>query len=151
MSSRVTRQRGNEATRLHRLLAGATLLGLCASMASLAGCESTRIAIATQARANDVQQTIFDQQQEALRIYQFRALAATLNLPPEQTAVLNAAWNERNTLNWWAVQFERSKSLRLVGVDTKLWASESILELIGKQIEQKTDRAWPTSQPTGKP
>ncbi|HQL54411.1 MAG TPA: hypothetical protein PLQ87_06870 [Phycisphaerae bacterium] len=121
---------------------------LIVTLAPLLGCEATRVALETQQRANDIQQTIFDQQQEALRIYQFRTLAARLALKPAQQQDLNAAWNERDVLEFWAVMHERSKALRLVGVDARLWASEPIVALLGKQIRTTFQRASAaTSQP----
>lgn len=112
----------------------------------LAGCtaESTRFAIQTQRRADAVQQTVFERQHEGLVLLLFRDVAARLErckTAEERLAALNAAWNERDLIEFWAVQHERSRGLRLIGVDAKLSSEQSIVDLLIRSIEAKADRA----------
>lgn len=125
------------------------ILGL-ASVAVLAGCsaESTRVAIESQQRANQVQEAVFDRQHDGLVTLLYRDLAQKLNataredatLNEEQRSVLNAAWNERDLVEFWRVQYERSKALRLVGVDAKLYGDQAVVDLLIKSLNAKIER-----------
>lgn len=119
-------------------------LGLLALPACTA--ESTRLALQTQRRADDVQQALFERQQDGLRALLFRDLQRRLEqngapLAPAQLAALNSAWNERDLLEFWAVQQERARALRLVGVDAKLFGDQSIVDLLVKSVAARADRA----------
>lgn len=50
-------------------------------------------------------------------------------------------WNDRDLIEFWAIQHERAAALRLVGVDAKLYAGQSSVDLLIKQIEARADRA----------
>ncbi len=120
---------------------------LLALLTAAGGCtaESTRIALAAQRRADEVQQALFDRQQAGLRAMLFRdtlARMATDDAPltPQQRTTLNAAWNERDLLEFWAVQFERSKALRMIGVDAKLFADQSPVDLLTKALDARLRR-----------
>jgi hypothetical protein len=121
--------------------------GLWIGMASLAGgctSESTRLALENQRRANEVDQAIFERQSDGLKVLLFRDARerlANAPSPEERDAVLNAVWNERDLIEFWAVQHERAGALRLIGVDAKLYADQSAIDLLLKQIEAKGDRA----------
>lgn len=111
------------------------------------GCtaESTRVALETQRRADDVQQAVFDRQHEALRTLLYRDLVQRLAagdtpLTAEQRAALNAAWNDRDLVEFWSLQFERARALRVVGVDAKLYADQSVIDLLWKTIAARADR-----------
>lgn len=124
-----------------------TLIGLAAAALLLGGCtaESTRLALQSQQRADDVQQHIFDSQQQALRTFLFGDLvgkltAADAPLDAAQQAVLNGAWNERDLLEFWAVQNERAKALRRIGVDAKLFGDQAIIDLLLKAVETRAKR-----------
>ncbi len=119
------------------LIVGSTACG-CTS-------ESLRVALEAQQRADSVQQTVFDRQHEGLRILLFRDLLRRLDergasLNAEQVAAVNAAWNERDLVEFWAVQHERARSLRLAGVDAKLYSDQSILDLLWKSLSAKAER-----------
>jgi hypothetical protein len=108
--------------------------------------ESTRVAIETQRRADDVQQVVFDRQHEALCILLYRDLLRRLEpagsgWSPAQQEALNDIWNERDLIEFWAIQNERARALRLAGVDAKLFADQSIVDLLWKSIETRMDRA----------
>jgi len=127
--------------------AGAGLAGVVAALAALGGCtaESLRIALQAQQRADEVQQAVFEQQHEALRVLLYRDLRQRLtpngvSLTAEQQSVLNDAWNERDVLEFWAVQQERARALRLVGVDTRLYSDQSAVDLLCKALAAKADR-----------
>ncbi len=133
--------------RVARAQRGSACLILALSAGLLGGCtsESLRVALETQRRADDVQQAIFDRQHEGLRVLLYRDLTAQLaagegGLSAAQRAVVNRAWNERDLIEFWSVQFERSKALRLIGVDTKLYADQAIVDLLVKSLEAKADR-----------
>lgn len=133
-------RRGRRCAALAAGLAGAAIL--------LAACtaESTRLALQNQRRADDVQQALFERQRDGLRALLFRDLTRRLEVdaPPlsgEQRAALNEAWNERDLLEFWSIQQERARALRLVGVDAKLFADQSIVDLLIKSMEAKADRA----------
>ena len=121
---------------------------LCAvCMASLAGCtrESVRVALETQRRADTVQQTVFDRQHEALCILLYRDLLRRLEgtgLQPNdaQRAVINEVWNERDLIEFWALQHVRAKALRLLGVDAKLYSDQSVVDLLLKSIGARVAR-----------
>lgn len=111
------------------------------------GCtsESLRAALDAQQRADAVQQAVFDRQHEALRILLFRDLLAELAredgaLTAGQKSAVNRAWNDRDLFEFWAVQHERARALRMVGVDVKLYSDQSIVDLLYKQMTAKLDR-----------
>jgi hypothetical protein len=112
------------------------------------GCtaESLRKAIETQHRANEVEEKIFEEQHDALCILTFRDLANQLQvgataLSEPQKSILNRAWNERDTIEFWSVQHERAKALRAAGVDAKLYSDQSTVDLLLKSLEAKEKRA----------
>ncbi len=122
-------------------------IGICAAGLLLAGCtqESVRVALESQRRADQVQQTVFDRQHEGLRVLLYRDLVQRLEsagdeLNEAQRAALNEVWNERDLIEFWAVQHERAKALRLAGVDAKLFTDQSIVDLLWKSAEAKADR-----------
>src|SRR5262245_39117973 len=106
------------------------------SLALLAGCtaESTRIAIESQQRANAVDEAVFDNQHDSLLVLSYRDAVTNVekSAPPRdvddptsapialtlgQRSALNQAWNQRDLFEFWRVQHERAKALRLIGVD----------------------------------
>lgn len=121
---------------------------LCAlGVGALLGCtrESVRIAIETQRRADQVQQAVFDRQHETLRILLYRDLVSRLDgageeLSAAQRAVVNEVWNDRDLFEFWTVQQERARALRLVGVDAKLASDQAVVDLLIKSLERKVDR-----------
>jgi hypothetical protein len=121
------------------VLGAAALVGGCTR-------ESVRVAIETQRRADAVQQTVFERQHDALRILLYRDLVNRLEKPGAplsavQRAAVNKAWNDRDLVEFWAVQWERSKALRLIGVDAKLYSDQSIVDLLYKSLAAKAQRA----------
>jgi hypothetical protein len=111
------------------------------------GCtrESLRIAMAAQQRADEVSQAVFEQQQEALRVLLFRDLVARLAeagtpIGAAGQAALSAAWNERDLLEFWTVQHERARALRVVGVDAKLASDQAVVDLLLKDVLRRVDR-----------
>jgi len=123
------------------------MLGGLASCLIAGGCtsESTRVALESQRRADQVTQALFERQHDALRVLLYRdlttRLAAVGELSAAQREIVNEAWNERDLIEFWATQFERAKALRLVGVDAKLYAGQSIVDLLWKALSAKVDRA----------
>lgn len=114
---------------------------------SLAGCtrESLRVALAAQQRADQVQQAVFDRQHEALCILLYRDLErrleqAELPLSPEQRTALNEVWNDRDLVEFWRVQHERVRALRLIGVDAKLYSDQAVVDLLYKSLSAKLAR-----------
>jgi hypothetical protein len=111
------------------------------------GCSDPSLALALQAqqRANAVQAAVFERQHDGLRVLLFRDLVARLEatgraVDDNQRAVLNAVWNERDLIEFWARQQERAGALRLVGVDAKLYADQSAVDLLIKAAERKMDQ-----------
>lgn len=129
--------------------AGAGVLALAAAGALLAGgCsrESLRVALQAQQRADEIQQTVFERQHEALRVLLYRdllrRLAASGTTPTAaQREALHSVWNDRDLLEFWAVQHERAGALRLVGVDAKLAGDQSVVELLLKNVTARAARA----------
>jgi len=124
-----------------RLLAALGLLLTC-------GCasESTRLALDVQRRADEVQEAVFDRQHEALCVLLYRDLVGRLAeagpaLTPGQRAALNDVWNDRDLVEFWTIQHERAKALRVVGVDAKLASDQPVIDLLIKAIEARADRA----------
>jgi len=127
------------------------LVGLvvaCAGVVAVAGgCtrESLRAALESQRRADLVQQAVFDRQHEALCILLYRDLQRRLAetgtpLSDPQRAALNAVWNDRDLVEFWALQHERAAALRLAGVDAKLHADQSVVDLLWKSLAVKWSR-----------
>jgi hypothetical protein len=112
------------------------------------GCtrESVRVALTAQQRADQVQQAVFERQHEALCILLYRDLQRRLEqtgtpLAPAQRTALNEVWNERDLIEFWVVQHERAKALRLIGVDAKLYSDQSVVDLLYKSISAKIERS----------
>lgn len=163
-----SRQQGNEATRQEgakeeprasaraafRLLrrrriarAHSRVLGVALLAMAATGCsrESLQVALAAQQRADQVQQAVFDRQHDGLRVLLYRDLRRKLDqdgepLTDAQQETLNNAWNERDLVEFWMVQFERAKALRLIGVDAKLYSDQSVVDLLLKSLSAKTER-----------
>jgi hypothetical protein len=117
------------------------------AVAALGGCtrESVRVALDAQHRADQVQQAVFEQQDESLRILLFRDLVSRLEatgrpLSEADRAALNEIWNERDMVQFWAVQNERAAALRIAGVDAKLGSDQAIVDLLVKSIEARAKR-----------
>jgi hypothetical protein len=53
---------------------------------------------------------------------------------------LNEIWNERDMVQFWAVQNERAAALRIAGVDAKLGSDQAIVDLLVKSIEARAKR-----------
>jgi len=111
------------------------------------GCtrESTRLAIETQRRADEIQQAVFEQQHQALRVLLYRDLLRRLNeggreLSDAQQVAAGEVWNDRDLIEFWAVQNERARALRTVGVDAKLVGDQSVVDLLYKSIAARGDR-----------
>ena len=131
-----------------RTLARTAALLCLAGVAGLGACtrESTRVALETQRRADEVQQAVLDHQHEALCILLYRDLlrrleATGVELSSARRAALNDVWNERDLLEVWVVQSERARALRIIGVDAKLYGDQSIIDLLWKAIQARADRA----------
>jgi hypothetical protein len=122
------------------------LTALAAAAVAACGCtgESTRLALENQRRANEIDEAVFSRQHEALRVLLFRDGQRRLEAAgsaEQRGAELSAVWNERDLIEFWAIQHERAAALRLVGVDAKLYAGQSAVDLLIKQIEARADRA----------
>ena len=115
---------------------------------SAAGCtrESLRVALTAQQRADQVQQAVFERQHEALCFLLYRDLQRRLEqagtpLSPAQRSTLNEVWNDRDLIEFWTVQHERAKALRLIGVDAKLYSDQAVIDLLYKSLAAKVARA----------
>jgi hypothetical protein len=123
--------------------------GACAALAcGGAGCtrESIRVALEQQRRADEVQGAVQEQQHAALCVLLFRDTVQRLAargpaLSPEQTDVLNAAWNDRDLVEFWRLQQERAAALRIVGVDSVLYGQQAPLDLLWKNLRARQARA----------
>lgn len=127
--------------------AGCAAVGVVAWALLSAGCtgESVQVALASQRRADEVQRAAFDAQHAAVRVLLYRDLVSKLegedgSLSAAQKAALSEAWNERDAAEHWAVQFERASALRLIGVDAKLFADQSPVDLLIKSVKAKAER-----------
>ena len=123
-----------------------TLDTLCLGLSSGCASESTRLALDVQRRADEVQEAVFDRQHEALCVLLYRDLVGRLAeagpaLTPAQRAALNDVWNDRDLIEFWTIQHERAKALRVVGVDAKLASDQPVIDLLIKAIEARADRA----------
>ncbi len=121
---------------------------VCWAAVLLGGCtrESVRTAITAQRRADQVQHAVFAQQHEALRILLYRDMLQRLEraggteLSEPARAVLNECWNDRDLLEFWALQEERARALRLVGVDAQLASAQAVIDLLIKSVEARVER-----------
>jgi hypothetical protein len=110
-----------------------------------AGCTAaaTKTALDTQKRVNTIQETVYSNQAKSLKVLLYKNLVVQLErdgqalLNEKQKATLNQAWNDRDTIEWWSIQNERAKALRLVGVDSVLYDSQGIIDLMFKSLEEK--------------
>lgn len=115
------------------------LCGACTS-------ESTRVAIATQSRADEVAQTIFDRQREAMRIYMYRWAKSEITTAVENknsiaaAAILEKVFQDDDLHDFWLSQHERAKALRIAGVDSKLYADQGILNLLFGSIMRAIEK-----------
>ncbi len=112
-------------------------------VALVSGCsrETLRVALETQRRADQVQQAVFEDQHAALTLLLYRDTLRRLEaggvaLSPAQKSALNAVWNDRDLVEFWALQHERAVALRLIGVDSKLFADQSTADLLLKSLER---------------
>ncbi|MBU0638058.1 MAG: hypothetical protein KKB50_04275 [Planctomycetes bacterium] len=131
--------------KLIRQLGAVCWLGLLATGQSGCTGESTRVALAAQRRADAAQRAVFDRQHEGLCILLYRDLVRRLEnadatLTDEQRAALNEVWNERDLIEFWAVQHERAAALRLIGVDAKLFSAQSPVDLLVKSLAARAER-----------
>lgn len=117
---------------------------LAIAIAGTAGCtrETVRLAATSQQRADEVQQAVFDRQHEALCVLLYRDMQRRLEqagatLDDKQRAALNEVWNERDLIEFWTVQQERAKALRLAGVDAYLYGEQAAVDLLYKQAGAK--------------
>jgi len=105
------------------------------------GCtrESLRVALAAQRRADQIHEAVFERQHEALCLLLYRDMCRRLAengpaLSEAQQRALSAVWGERDLLEFWLRQHERARALRLIGVDTKLYSEQSVLEQLGRSL-----------------
>ena len=123
------------------------LLGVAVTALVFSGCtrESVRTALETQRRADDVEEAVVQRQHEALCVLLYRDSLRRLAergvvLDDAQRAALSAVWSDRDLIEFWAVQHERAKALRIAGVDAKLAADQSIVDLLWKQLAARAGR-----------
>lgn len=118
------------------------LVGVC-----MTGCSnpSTKLALDGSKKADDTAEAIFTRQHDGLVLLLYRDTIAKLQavgtLNEKQHAVLNKAWNERNLIEFWALQNEKVKTLRLVTVYQKLYSDQSIIDLLLKSVMEKAQAA----------
>lgn len=137
----------------------ATVFGLVL----LVGCtsQSTKQAMIASARTDTVQAYVGEKQHSALKILLFRDTLAKLDRAQstaEKEAILNDAWQQLDTFEFWAQQDLLARCYRIATVDAKLASDQGILDLLFKDAArtmspsiQKLDdliQAWPTTQPT---
>jgi hypothetical protein len=106
---------------------------------------SLRLALQAQQRADDVAGFVFERQHEALRVLLYRDVLHRLGdagtpLTDAQQTALNDAWNDRDLLEFWALQHERAKALRLAGVDAKLYSDQAPADLLIKSLLARADQ-----------
>lgn len=131
--------------RLTRILALISVLGLAGCLTACSTM-SARYALENQQRATEVENTLFSNQQQSLKDYLYNETEAGLlqtSDPNEVHTLLNKYTQERDTLDFWALQHERVNQLRLIGVNTKLWADQSILDLLYKDAERRLSKVLP--------
>jgi hypothetical protein len=92
-----------------------------------------------------VQQAVFERQHEALCVLLYRDLQRRLerdggSLSPGHRAALNEAWNDRDLVEYWRVQHERARALRLIGVGAKLYGDQAVVDLLYKSLAAKLAR-----------
>ena len=131
-------------SRVARLRCGLALLVLAALLSGCTG-ESLRVALAAQQRADAIQQGILERQHDGLKVLLYRDTVRRMedtgySMTIEQLDTLNDAWNERDLVEFWALQNERAKALRVIGVDAKLYGDQAPVDLLIKSLERRADR-----------
>ena len=121
------------------------LLGLVTLLAGGCTDPSLRLALQAQQRADDVAGFVFERQHDALCALLYRDLVQRLSadgtpLTDAQQVALNAAWNDRDLVEFWARQHERAKALRLAGVDAKLYGDQAPVDLLIKSLLARADQ-----------
>ena len=124
------------------ILMGIIGIGTCS-----VGCTSasTKIALEASNRVTQIQDKIQENQNKALKWYIFQKLLTDINAAKtsdQVAALLNKAWQDRDLVEFWAVQWERARALHIIGVEAKLYSDEGILDLIWKQLSGKGDEFW---------
>lgn len=125
----------------------ASLAGAGIAAGVLCGCtrESVRVALDAQRRADEVHTAVVERQHAALCTLLFRdALArlrdAGLQLDDSHRQQLAEVWSERDLVEFWVLQDERARALRLVGVDAQLYGSQAIADLLWKSWQARAAR-----------
>jgi hypothetical protein len=125
--------------------AGIIVLILAWGIWMLAGCTatSTKLAIAGSERSDEIRTAVVERQHRSLKILSFRATLAKLNraaTDEERTAILNDAWNDRDLFEFWLVQDTLARALHYATVDAKLAASQSMFDLLIKDICNRAEK-----------
>lgn len=107
----------------------------------LTGCSttSTKTAIEAIPKIENNQDTIFKNQQEAIEILLYQKLCLQLGGDPND--VIKQTFD-----NWQIVvkhqeQWERARAMRMVTTDAKVYETQSVFDLIWKEITGKVDNA----------
>jgi hypothetical protein len=124
------------------VLVGAALLVVAGACSD----PSLRVALRAQQRADAVQQAVCTRQHDALTLLLYRDLLHELAargapLDEAQRAAVEAAWVDRDLVEFWLVQHERAAALRLAGVDARLYADQAPVDLLLKSLEARGEPA----------
>lgn len=121
---------------------------------AISGCASTKIAIESSSRVENVQDTIVNNQHTYIKYANFEKLLTEVEkikgspLTDEEKVALNAIAVERTDAEKWMIQWERARALRMVTVDSKLYADRSIFETAAEALSKNVEKLLPpASQP----
>lgn len=115
----------------------------------LSGCTgpSTKLAIEKQREIENRQDEIVENMNYSLLVYQYQDLRDKIHSGKADDDYLSSMWNARNGLQNMMIQWERIRALRLITIDTYLYAQQNILDLKYKRMREWLNEVQPTSQP----
>lgn len=106
----------------------------------LCGCtsESTRIALEQSQRIENIQDTLVQNLHDTALLFMYRDFIDTI---PEAEQLKFLEYNKnRDQLEFWMIQWERARALRLITLDSKLISNQSIIDLLIKRANLNQER-----------
>ena len=124
------------------------LLGLfvaCLAATLICGCTatSTKLAMEGSTRSDAIRTAVSQRQHDGLKVLLYRDTLAKLNAckdDGERAAALNAAWNDRDLIEFWATQDALARCLHVATVDAKLASDQAMLDLLLKDLARRAEK-----------
>jgi hypothetical protein len=129
----------------HAIHAAVVILFCAAMAATICGCTapSTTMAIKGSDDSDAIRTAVVQRQHDGLKVLLYRDTLAKLNAAKtdeERSAILNAAWNERDLVEFWFNQDTLARCLHFATVDAKLATSQAMFDLIFKNLARSAKK-----------